>query len=283
MKKTILTFALAIILLSCNNKKAENPPLAPTEIATDTIVEPETHSAKNSLAYLGSYRGKLPCADCSGIETSLELSEDFSYRLSRKYLGKSDKTVEQKGTYSWNKAGDAIVLENIKNEPNQYLVGENSLTQLDMNGNKIDGKLASLYLLKKESDAQAETADALTPSQLKFDIVGTHWKLTELNGKPVTNINKEKEFFIDFKPAGDFNAFAGCNNMRGHYELGKDSGIKFLRVMSTMMACPDMKPEDQLKVALETADNFVANEKVLQLRKAGNALAKFEASTAKSK
>ncbi len=283
MKNTILAFALTAFIVSCNNKKAENPPLAPTEITSDTIVEPETHSAKNSLAYLGSYKGKLPCADCSGIETSLELSEDFSYRLSRKYLGKSDKIFEQKGTYSWNKAGNAIVLDNLKDEPNQYLVGEKTLTQLDVEGNKMEGKLASLYILKKESDAQAETADALTQSQLKFNIVGTHWKLTELNGKPITNSNKEKEFFIDFKSAGDFNAFAGCNNMRGHYELGKDSGIKFLRVMSTMMACPDMKPEDQLKIALETADNFVANEKVLQLRKAGNALAKFEVSTAKSK
>ena len=284
MKKiTTLTFVICAVLLACNkNKKAENPEPAPTEITVDSVIPAQPHTAKNSLDYLGIYKGKLPCADCSGIETSLQLGEDFSYTLTRKYLGKSNKIIEQKGTYSWNKAGNAIILDNAKDEPNQYFVGENALTQLDMAGKKIGGKLAQNYILKKMTEAQAAKTDAAPEAIKAFDITSVQWKLAELNGKAVKNKEGQKEFSIRFKADNNFSAFAGCNQMAGHYEIAK-SKIKFLRIMATMMACADMKPEDQLKTALETADNYVANEKVLQLRSGGNTLAKFEAQPLKSK
>jgi len=43
------------------------------------------------------------------------------------------------------------------------------------------------------------------------------------------------------------------------------------------MACPEMKLEDDFKKALESSDNFVANEEILQFRKGGVNLLKFEA------
>src|SRR5690606_23263594 len=157
--------------------KAKNPPPAPTEITSDTVVVVDAHNARSSLDYLGMYKGKLPCADCAGIETSLQLSEGFTYSLIRTYLGKKDKIEEQKGTFSWNKAGNAIFLENLKDEPNQYFVGENTLTQLDLNGNKITGKLAESFVLRKIPEAQAAKTDA--PENQKPDpLVGTKWKLS---------------------------------------------------------------------------------------------------------
>jgi uncharacterized lipoprotein NlpE involved in copper resistance len=38
----------------------------------------------------------------------------------------------------------------VKDSPNRYLVGENTLTQLDMEGNKITGNMADQYVLKKQ-------------------------------------------------------------------------------------------------------------------------------------
>lgn len=283
MKKIILSLCLVSLVLGCSkNKEVKDPEPAPTEITSDTVLTPQSHTSKNSLDYLGLYKGKLPCADCAGIETSIELSEDFSYIMTMKYLGKSDKAIEQKGTYAWNKTGSAIVLDGGTKQPSQYFVGENTLTQLDANGTKVEGKLADSYILKKLTETQAAKTDASAVRPTIFNITGIHWKLSELNGKSVKSVKEDRDFYIEFRPDNNFSAFAGCNKMAGHYELGKDR-IKFLRVMATMMACPDMKSEEQLKVALETSDNYVANEKVLQLRKGGNTLAKFDATPLKVK
>ena len=160
--KTIIVVIAIMLIYSCNRKpKNQNPPLAPTEVSPAEVVTTEIPKANNSLHYLGIYKGKLPCADCSRIETSLELSEDFTYTLLRKYVGKSDKAIELKGTFSWNKDETAIILDNLKDEPNHYLVGENMLTLLDMNGNPIQGKLASNYILRKMTEAEGAKTDAL--------------------------------------------------------------------------------------------------------------------------
>jgi copper homeostasis protein (lipoprotein) len=276
MKNITLLISIAFILPGCHkNKEVKDPKPAPTEIIGDVPIPATQSTAENSLDYLGLYKGKLPCTNCKGIETSLELSEDFSYILTRRDLGKSDKAIEIKGTYSWNKSGNSILLDNIKNEPNQYFVGENSLTQLDMEGNKIIGRDADKYVLRKMTESQAAISDAPPEQTAVFDITTNHWKLAEVGGKKVASKDPQKDFYIEFKANNNFSAFAGCNHMAGHYEISKEQ-IKFLRVMATMMACQEMKPEEQLKAALETADNFVANEKVLQLRKGGTLLAKFE-------
>lgn len=283
MKKIILSVCLTVLLSGCGkNKEVKNPQPAPTEVTSDTVVETQSHTAKNSLDYLGLYKGTLPCADCSGIETTIELAEDFSYVMTTKYIGKSEKSIEQKGTFAWNPNGSSITLDGGKKQPGEYFVGENTLRQLDLNGNKIEGKNADLYVLKKLTETQAAKTDASGTKLVIFNITGIHWKLSELNGKPVKYQNQEKDFFVEFRPDNNFSAFAGCNKMAGHYELGKEK-IKFLRVMATMMACQDMKAEEQLKTALETCDNYVANEKVLQLRKGGQTLAKFDATPLKEK
>ena len=63
--------------------------------------------------------------------------------------GGTQKGQEEKGKYTWNAAGNTIILDGVKDAPNQYFVGENTLTQLDMEGNKITGDMADLYILKK--------------------------------------------------------------------------------------------------------------------------------------
>ncbi|GHB72527.1 hypothetical protein GCM10007390_28240 [Persicitalea jodogahamensis] len=107
------------------------------------------HNSRNSLSYTGTYKGMLPCADCAGVETVITLNEDGTYAKKTTYLGKGGKnTFEEKGKYSWNSAGQYVILKG-QEAPNQYLVGENILTQLDISGQKIEGDLAAMYVLKK--------------------------------------------------------------------------------------------------------------------------------------
>lgn len=277
MKTFVQIVIIALFCIGCNPKKAKDPAPAPTEIVADTQgTQVDTaNGARNSLDYIGLYKGKLPCADCAGVETRLELSEDFSYVLTRKYLGRNDKEAEIKGTFKWNASGNGIVLSNLENEPNQFAVAENTLTQLDLHGHKVEGKLANGYILKKMTEAEAIRIEASPEEKQPVKITAIHWKLSELYGKPVKPIG-DKDYYIAFKTDNSFTAFGGCNRIAGKYDL-KGSGARMFQIISTMMACPEMKTEGEFKKALELSDNFVANEKVLQFRKGATNLLKFEA------
>jgi uncharacterized lipoprotein NlpE involved in copper resistance len=106
------------------------------------------HTSQTSLDYYGMYLGTVPCADCEGIETTIILG-DTDYSVKTVYLGKDKTEYKETGTYSWDKSGQIITLEGIKNAPNKYFVGENQLIQLDMNGDRITGELADKYILRK--------------------------------------------------------------------------------------------------------------------------------------
>ncbi len=147
MKKGIvLLFALA--LFSCNNKPKEGIVEGAVLEGADTItVVDDEHNAMNSLDYEGVYKGVLPTASGSGMDVVIELS-DSTYNKKVLYVGKGDKAINTKGTYSWNKEGNTITLEG-EDKPNQYFVGENTLTQLDIDGNKIKGEIEEDYILRK--------------------------------------------------------------------------------------------------------------------------------------
>jgi heat shock protein HslJ len=108
----------------------------------------------------------------------------------------------------------------------------------------------------------------------------THWRLTELMGKPVLmNEKMKKEIYIVLKK--DENSvlgFSGCNTIMGKYELMEGNRITFSAMASTMMACPDLAIETEFNKMLSTVDNYSINGTVMMLNKARMApLAKFEA------
>lgn len=145
MKSQILMLAIAgFVLFSCEKKQEEVITNQPTENAADA------HNAKNSLDILGTYKGTLPCADCEGIETEITLAKDETYTKKTKYLGKDEKVFEELGDYTWKEDGNTLILEGIDSEPMEYMVRENSLMQMDMQGNKITGDLSEKYILEKQ-------------------------------------------------------------------------------------------------------------------------------------
>lgn len=145
MKNQILMLAMAaFILLSCEKKQEEVITNSPTENSSDS------HNAKNSLDILGTYKGVLPCADCEGIETEITLLADETYTKKIKYKGKDEKVFEEIGDYTWKEDGNTLILEGIDSDPIEYMVRENSLMQMDMQGNKITGDLSEKYILNKQ-------------------------------------------------------------------------------------------------------------------------------------
>ena len=151
MKYLSLTYGVLfslLLILSC--KETPKTSNGTTELAEtrDTLIA-DSHTSANSLDIEGTYIGILPCADCEGIKIEIRLNKDLTYIQRSRYIGKEGKINENSGSYTWNSEGNTISFSGIKNAPSQYLVGENTLTQLDMAGNKITGKLAEKYILRK--------------------------------------------------------------------------------------------------------------------------------------
>ena len=149
MKKILTIIASVAFLASCGGNAQKNQDEKPavdefSEIAKNVN---DGHNAKNSLDYKGVYTGKVPTASGEGMIVSVTI-EDSTYVKTIEYVGKKDK-FEEKGKYTWNAEGNTVILDGVKDSPNKYFVGENTLTQLDMEGNKITGELADQYILKK--------------------------------------------------------------------------------------------------------------------------------------
>ena len=237
----------------------------PASKGNKTNAQPGEDNGRNSLDWDGIYRGVLPCADCEGIQTTIYLNKDLSYTLKTKYLGKPDTARKYSGKFSWNDQGNTITLDNSENsgQAASYFVGENTLTQLDVNGKKITGESASKYILSKGN----------------YAILEKYWKLTELYGKPViVDSTYQKEPHIIFKDDGNrFIGNGGCNNISGSYELKNPNRVSISQAISTQMACPHMDIETQFLKALQAADSYTIVADMLVLNKARMApLARFK-------
>ncbi len=99
------------------------------------------------------------------------------------------------------------------------------------------------------------------------DITGVTWTLTTLGGQAVT-ADSEQDQSIHFvlQPDGKVTGYTGCNNFNGTYTLEDGMRIRFGKLASTRMACPDapVKEFDFLQV-FELTDNYTVNGNSLML------------------
>jgi uncharacterized lipoprotein NlpE involved in copper resistance len=147
MKKTLIFIVNCLILTFVSCEKPSEPE------KNEKIPQAETtataHNARNSLDYLGTYKGVLPCADCEGIETTIVLNKDETYVKTTNYLGKEKNTFEELGDFTWMEDGNTLSLEGVDSEPVLYKVEEGKLIMLDQNGKKVTGNLSQFYELIK--------------------------------------------------------------------------------------------------------------------------------------
>lgn len=148
--KQILAFSLFIAIFSGSNSV-----FAETVDTTDD----DAHHGQNSLDWPGIYRGFLPCDDCKGVKTTLALNKNNSYILLTQYVGKSEREFVEKGKFtSDNKNNTVMLTPRDSSTTRHYFVGENMLTQLDDNGNRISGKLADRYILRRTDTTESATS-----------------------------------------------------------------------------------------------------------------------------
>ena len=158
MKNTnlLLTAAVATLLAvtSCGEKKKDSEKVisAKTDSLNSTVGSVTSEmgdTTENSVDWNGIYKGDLPCADCEGIATTIELKSDNTFVQKNEYKGKGkDNTFEEKGSFEWDKYGSIITLK-LKDGVQKYKVAEGYIIQLDQNGKEITGELAKKYILNK--------------------------------------------------------------------------------------------------------------------------------------
>lgn len=154
MKKSIIALSLAsVFLVACSKADNKNNQEQAPTAASEVVAVDSTHTAENSLDWNGTYKGVLPCADCEGIETELELNADKTYELKETYLGKGDgKAFESKGSFQFDANNTSVIELDKTGDNRKYFVAEGYLKALDMEGNEITGDLAEKYELKKEAE-----------------------------------------------------------------------------------------------------------------------------------
>lgn len=150
MKRIILAVTSLLFLASCNNT-----PKQPETTTTETTTQEEMpmsgddHNAENSLDWAGTYKGTIPAASSPGIEVTLELMSDQTYKKTDLYIDEKDGTFNEEGTFTWSEDGSKITLKAKDGNTQMYAVGERLVIMLDADGKEITGELASQYQLKK--------------------------------------------------------------------------------------------------------------------------------------
>ena len=221
-------------------------------------------NSRTSLDWAGVYSGTLPCADCPGIRTRIELREDGTFTRSLRYLDEeAPPPLTDTGRFTWDDSGSRITLGEGANAQ-QYQVGENVLFHLDQNGQRVTGDLAAAYRLEKTVN---------DPS-----IENRRWQLVELNGRPIEPPSDRDGAYLELDGTESrVTGNASCNRFFGTYELLVGNRIRFgPDIGSTMMACPELEQEREFLDMLGRVDNYSLGEGGLSLNRARMApLARF--------
>lgn len=141
LSKTLSALLFVCVVFS-NNVFAEMP-----------AAEHNAHHPQNNISWSGVYQGLTPCADCSGIQTELVLNKNNTYMLMTQFIGKSTRQFVEKGKFAWGEGNSVILTSRDGKTTRHYLIGDNTLTQLNEQGGRISGSDADKYVLRRNDVA----------------------------------------------------------------------------------------------------------------------------------
>lgn len=137
-----LCAAAALGLAGCNSPSSGTAPeVAPVQVQAQDLT-PMQKAA-------GVYAGELPCADCSGIRTTLYLRANGVYTRISEYGGRD--TFEDGGQWTIDEKGVVTMTPVVKGgQPSLARVEEGAVRLLNADGDAVEGPMSDLYVLKKD-------------------------------------------------------------------------------------------------------------------------------------
>lgn len=154
MPRLLFVILLPLALTACQREASAPEPAAAAPSAAEPVVEAavETTLAQAGVqpgpgaidvkAFAGKFSGALPCADCPGIDETLELGADGSFTLTDVYRERPQGTFALQGTWSTEADGKRIRLDpGSKTEADRLyaIVDNDTLAPLDADGQAIAG------------------------------------------------------------------------------------------------------------------------------------------------
>lgn len=150
MKQLALILALSTLAIAgCKEeqKPAENSPppaaastessatpAASSESAPATTSESTPAAPATAASPAGTYQGKLPCASCEAIDTTLVLNTDGTYSLTTLFVGEANAQPETiNGKYTQSDDGTLIRLDDA-GFGYTYFIGDGMLEMRDTDG-----------------------------------------------------------------------------------------------------------------------------------------------------
>jgi heat shock protein HslJ len=243
MEKLFFIPCLFAMLLLANGCKSQN-----------SIPYATGDTSATSLDWEGQYQSTLPCADCEGIATTIFLFKDAKYIKTTRYLGKSGEELVEKGTFKWDKTGSHIFLSNTESGPNQYLVGENQLFQLDIDGNRITGDLADSYRFRKMDIPE------------NISLYGKKWTVIQIGIIKGASLEKHSLNLSLDPTSRRINGFSGCNYLNGTYQTGEENQLLFSKIATTRKFCESIgELENAFLKALEKVRSYQMSDHQLEL------------------
>ncbi len=243
--------SLVCLTLGCNRKTA---PSALPE--TSSAAVPTGDNSRTSLDWSGTYIGSIPNSEGQEVSTGLHLSIDQTYRLETEDAGAAGEPYLHQGRFEWDADGESIKLLNIDSTDRAiyYQVGENSLRQLDLVKQSIEGKLTDRYRLQKDTTG----------------LFGTTWNLATLDGRAVEMGKRQPT--LDFAMLTNrLSGNGGCNRYRTEFTVVADGHIDIAPPAATKMACPELETEQEFFEALMGAISYEFIDGTLLLRDAEEA------------
>lgn len=245
-KRIIKLFFLVImlfLLISCAKKEVE-----------------ASNSSRKTLDWAGTYCGVVPNYDNLGTYIELELNEDLTFTKRVKKQGTSDELKTVKGTITWSKDGNSMVLDSYAEVESSVLLVKKDMVQWK----KIN-----------EIEFDDELVENNTLAKSPKDLLGKEWIITRIynefiNVRPTEN--NEYIYLTFSKEENKVNGFGGCNYFMVYYHM-INNDIKFMPIRSTNMTGPNIDIEKDLFDVLsktrkyEIIDNelYLSDEKGIHL------------------
>mgnify|MGYP001007259216 CR=1 FL=1 len=144
MKKYIIISTLTLLAACGGNSENSNDNAASNADNTST-----------NTSTTETYTGTLPCADCEGIDVSLELNPDSNYVMTSVYKGSrvdsSNNSFKDSGVWKIYGA-DTVCLIGKDSSMLTYIKTDSTLTQLDGDKKVITGDIANMFILHKKNN-----------------------------------------------------------------------------------------------------------------------------------
>lgn len=184
MKKSLLLPVLLTAFVACNNNT--------TTTQNDSTAQHTTPGTTAPAVITGTYQGTLPCADCPGMDYQISLFDDHTFHELVAYQGRG-QGIASVETGTWKQTSDSTVMLQKKTDSSSFLASEGKLLLLDTKGKRIEGVLASNYILKPvEGGDRRQLLAEKSKAGIRFTANGNEpfWSL-DLDNKKIrfNNVN----------------------------------------------------------------------------------------------